>query len=49
LKDTDSKILSQDYEEINSITFRIKKQDSEKLEDGLKNLYRTKLHYLKTL
>jgi len=49
LKDTDSKIISQDYNDTNSILFRIKKQDSEKLEETIKSLYRTKLHYLKTL
>ncbi|MGZ3898736.1 MAG: IMPACT family protein [Bacteroidia bacterium] len=49
LKETDSKIISQNYDETNSIIFRTKKQNSEKLEESIKNLYRTKLHYLKTL
>ncbi|MCE3229663.1 MAG: hypothetical protein K0S32_4214 [Bacteroidetes bacterium] len=49
LKDTDSKIISQDYKETNSITFRIKKQNSNELEKDIKNLYRTKLHYIKTI
>jgi uncharacterized YigZ family protein len=49
LKDTDSKIIQQDYSELNTITFRTKKQASEKLEEGLKQLYKTKLHYIKTL
>jgi len=49
LKETDSKVISQNYNETNSIIFRTKKQNSEKLEESIKTLYRTKLHYLKTL
>jgi uncharacterized YigZ family protein len=49
LKDTESKIISQEYDELNSITFRIKKQNSNQLEEEIKNLYRTKLQYIKTL
>lgn len=49
LKDTDSKIVSQNYEDINSIVFRTKKQFSLMLEENFKQLYKTKLIYLKTL
>lgn len=49
LKDTDSKILEQNFAGINSIVFRIKKQNTNQLEEGLKNFYKTKLHYITTL
>lgn len=49
LKDTESKIVQQDYNEINSIIFRTKKRLSEKLEECVKQLYKSKLHYIKTL
>ncbi|MCW3077870.1 MAG: hypothetical protein JWO32_2479 [Bacteroidetes bacterium] len=49
LKDTDSRIVEQNFDAINSILFRIKKQNTHLLEEGLKNLYQTKLHYIKTL
>lgn len=49
LKDTDCKITEQIYTENNSIIFHVKKQNLSLLESKLVNLYRTQLHYLKTL
>jgi uncharacterized YigZ family protein len=49
LKDQDCKIISQDYNEINSITFQVKKQDSEILQNRISSLYKTKLSYIRTL
>jgi len=49
LKENDCKILEQNYDNGNSIIFRVKKQNSEKLESQLSALYKTKLQYLKTL
>ncbi|MBA3665992.1 MAG: YigZ family protein [Bacteroidetes bacterium] len=49
IKDTDSKILSQNYTETNEVIFRIKKENSNQLEESIKNLYKTKLHYIKTI
>jgi len=49
LKDKDCKIISQSYDEVNSIIFQIKKRDSEKSESAFKSLYKTKLTYIKTL
>ncbi len=49
LKENDAKILAHTYEENNSIVFQIKKRNSDKLEKDIKDLYTTKLNYLKTL
>jgi uncharacterized YigZ family protein len=49
LKENDAKIISQNYEEINSIVFQIKKQNSEKFEGQISALYKAKLSYLRTL
>lgn len=49
LKDNDCKILEQNYDELNSIVFTIRKQYLDRFEATLKNFYKLKLHYLKTL
>jgi uncharacterized YigZ family protein len=49
LKDNECKIISQNYEEVNSILFQVKKSNSEKLESGFASLYKTKLTYIKTI
>jgi uncharacterized YigZ family protein len=47
LKDYDAKIISNVYEDKSVIIFRIKKQDSEKLENKIKELYTAGLKFLK--
>lgn len=49
LKEREAWIGSARYEETNSITFRVKKIQSEKLEREFKELYTSKLTYLKTI
>jgi uncharacterized YigZ family protein len=49
LKDNDAKVIEQNYDETNSIIFNIKKQNLDRFETALKNLYKIKLNYLKTL
>lgn len=46
LKENEAEILSNAYDEKNSIVFRVKKQHSEKLEQRFKELYTTKLEFL---
>jgi uncharacterized YigZ family protein len=49
LKEYDAKILSTTYEINNVITFRVKKLHSEMLENKFKDLYTTKLEFLKLI
>ncbi|MBA2613789.1 MAG: YigZ family protein [Bacteroidetes bacterium] len=49
LKESGAKIISHTYETGNAIIFQIKKQNSIKLEENFKELYTSKLKYLKTL
>lgn len=49
LKDHHCKIITQEYDKINTIIFEVKKRDSEKLEQQIKLLYKTKLTYLKII
>ena len=46
LKENEAKIISTVYEEKNTIIFRIKKQNSEKLETKFHELYETKLEFI---
>ena len=49
LKEMNTQIISQDYTETYTIVFNIKKSLSENLEEKMKNIYNSKLVYLKTL
>ncbi len=49
LKDNDCKIISQDYAEVNQITFQIKRQNVEKFEKQISGLYKIKISYIRTL
>ena len=49
LKDCECKLISQNYGEINSITFLVKKQLSDKFQGLISSLYKTKLSYIRTL
>ncbi len=49
LKEQEAKIISTSFEENNVITFQVKKTNSEKLEDSFRELYKSKLTFLKTI
>jgi uncharacterized YigZ family protein len=49
LKEFSAAIISQQCNENNTIVFRVKKMDSEKLEDKFRELYTTKLQFLNML
>jgi len=49
LKEHDAKIISLDYDENNTINFRIKKQNSEKMEQKFNDLYNCKLKFVNSL
>ncbi len=46
LKEFETKMISNSYDEKNAIVFQVKKQHSEKLEEKFKELYTTKLEFL---
>lgn len=46
LKEFETKMVSNSYDEKNAIVFQVKKQHSEKLEEKFKELYTTKLEFL---
>jgi uncharacterized YigZ family protein len=48
LKNNAAKLISQNYDTVNSIIFNIKKSQSQLLEQQFKELYTTKLTYIKT-
>lgn len=48
LKDSDAKIISQDFNESCKISFYIRKQNSLQLEERMQKLNHTKLRYIKT-
>jgi uncharacterized YigZ family protein len=47
LKELEAKIISNQFEEINTIIFQIKKQNSEKMENKFRELYNCKLEFIK--
>ncbi len=47
LKEQEAKIISNQYDQINTIIFEIKKQNSEKMEKKFHELYNCKLEFLK--
>jgi putative IMPACT (imprinted ancient) family translation regulator len=47
LRDVEANVSSAKYQEKNVVTFRVKKQHAEKLEERFKDLYTTKLRFLK--
>lgn len=49
LKENEAKIISTEYETANNIIFTVKKIRSEQLEQKFKELYQTKLTFIKTL
>jgi uncharacterized YigZ family protein len=49
IKEFGGKISAQEYETTNAIVFSVKKNVSEKMEDAVKNLYKTKLKFISTL
>jgi uncharacterized YigZ family protein len=49
LKDCDCNVISQDYSEVNAITFRVKKEEAEKFQSRISSLYKAKLSYIRTL
>lgn len=49
LKESEAKILSTDYENGNSVVFRIKKQTADTFEEKVKNIYKAKLSFIKTI
>jgi len=49
LKEFNAAIISQQCEETNTIIFRVKKMDSEKLENKFRELYTTRLQFLKMI
>jgi putative IMPACT (imprinted ancient) family translation regulator len=49
LKENEASVVSTSYQEINRITFRVKKMNSERMEHSFKNLYTCQLTFLKTI
>jgi len=49
LKDCAGNLISQNYGDINFIIFQIKKAESEKLQNRISAVYKTKLSYIRTL
>jgi len=47
LRDVEANVISAKYQEKNVVTFGVKKQHAEKLEERFKDLYTTKLRFLK--
>jgi uncharacterized YigZ family protein len=48
LKNNEAKLISQDYDTVNSIIFNVKKSQAKNLEQQFKELYTCKLTYIKT-
>ncbi len=48
LKENNCKVIKQDYNELNSIEFSVRKQSSDKLEQMLTALFDVKYKYLRT-
>jgi uncharacterized YigZ family protein len=49
LKEMNAKIISNDYSGTNTILFRVRKQDSEQLEEKFGQFYKTRLTYIRTI
>lgn len=49
LKDNEAKVITNSYDELNSIVFQIKKQNTGAMERAMEELYNTKLKHIQTI